>query len=363
MLKLISILSCCIALLSSPKLIADEVLKLGMSVALSGPAKDIGQQLKQGAQLYFEYANGLPDRSHPKVSLMVLDDGYEPARTVVNTRYLIEQHKVMALFGNMGTPTAHAIQAILTHHQLPFLVPFTGADFLRFTPPYPVFNWRASYLDEANEQVRYLVDEQGHKAIALLIQADEFGLTLEKSFRQALTARGLKPKVTARFRRNSADINKALKVIMRNEVTAVAMIGTYQPLSLFIDKAMHRGFKGTFTGVSFTSSTALFAQLTSKPALMISEVVPDPSKCQAQLCALFRSLIHKQHLATSPQIFEGFLNAAIFISALDYCPRPVTRACLADAMHQVLEKDPAIRTIFGLSDTENKPRVYRSYFQ
>ncbi|WP_125720294.1 ABC transporter substrate-binding protein [Pseudoalteromonas rubra] len=363
MLKLISTLSCCIALLGSPELIADDELRLGMSVALTGPAKDIGQQLRQGAQLYFDYANARPGKSHPPVSLMVLDDGYEPSRTVINTRYLIEQHKVLALFGNMGTPTAHAIQAILTHHQLPFLMPFTGAGFLRHDTAYPVFNWRASYLDEATEQVRYLVDEQGHKDIALLIQADEFGLTLEKSFRQALNARGLSPKVTARFRRNSADINKALKEIMRSEVTAVAMIGTYQPLSVFIDKAMHRGFKGTFTGVSFTSSSALFAKLTSQPTLMISEVVPNPNECKAQLCELFRTLAAKHTLAVSPQIFEGFLNAAIFISALDYCPQPVQRTCLSSAMQQVLQKDPAIRAIFGLTGTENNPRVYRSYFQ
>ncbi|MCO7189908.1 MULTISPECIES: ABC transporter substrate-binding protein [unclassified Pseudoalteromonas] len=363
MLKLISTLSCCIALLGSPELIADEELRLGMSVALSGPAKDIGQQLRQGADLYFNYANSRANKTHPTISLVVLDDGYEPNRTVVNTRYLIEQHQVMALFGNMGTPTAHAIQAILTHHQLPFLMPFTGADFLRHDPPFPVFNWRASYMGEASEQVTYLVDEQGHKHIALFIQADEFGLTLEKSFRRALADRGMQPTVIARFRRNSADIKKALQVIMRSEATAVAMIGTYQPLSIFIDKAMHRGFKGTFSGVSFTSSRALFAQLTSTPTLMISEVVPALQACQAELCDLFRKLAREQGLQTSPQVFEGFLNAAIFTAALKHCPRPITRGCLPGALQQVLTEDKAIRYIFGLTEKENKPRVYRSYFQ
>ncbi|WP_350624288.1 ABC transporter substrate-binding protein, partial [Pseudoalteromonas sp. 24-MNA-CIBAN-0067] len=86
-----------------------------------------------------------------------------------NTREFIYTNKVDALFGAMGTPTSHAIIPLLEQSKIPFLMPFSGASFLREKPSVKAFNLRASYNDEAQEQIKYLVEEHKHTKIGLFI--------------------------------------------------------------------------------------------------------------------------------------------------------------------------------------------------
>ena len=87
----------------------DDKIKLGMSNALTGPTSQLGQKLKKGSQVYFDKVNNLGGIYGRKIELISYDDGYEPEHTVRNTRLLIEQEQVFALFGYVGTPTSHAI--------------------------------------------------------------------------------------------------------------------------------------------------------------------------------------------------------------------------------------------------------------
>ncbi|ESP94106.1 MULTISPECIES: ABC transporter substrate-binding protein [Pseudoalteromonas] len=342
----------------------NTTIKLGMSVALSGPASHIGQQLKQGHELYFNYANREKRPGQPHIKLLVLDDGYEPSRAVDNTHYLIKHQNVDALIGNMGTPTTHAIKDILKKHQLPLLMPYTGAEFLYQNPGFPIFKLRASYLDEAKDQVKYLVEELGHKNIALFIQADEFGLTLEKSHRQALKNQGIEPVVIARFRRNTNDVAKALTQILTTQVTAIAMIGTYEPLSAFINQAYRAGFRGSYTSVSFVSSASLFEHITVPANIMVTEVLPDPQTCQGQICALFRAQATAHAKPISYQSFEGFVNAYLFTTALQYCKQTQLSDCISTAIDRTLKTDPALQTLLKLPQKNTSQRqVYRSYLK
>ncbi|KKE81109.1 ABC transporter substrate-binding protein [Pseudoalteromonas luteoviolacea] len=341
-----------------------EHIKLGMSVALSGPASHIGQQLERGHELYFNYANQQQDAEQPHIQLIALDDGYEPSRAVDNTQYLIRHQRIDALIGNMGTPTTHAIKEILKRHQLPLLMPYTGATFLYQNPGFPIFKLRASYLDEAREQIRYLVDELGHTKIALFIQADEFGLTLEKSHRQALKDKGIEPVVIARFRRNTNDVAKALTQILTTQATAIAMIGTYEPLAAFINQAHRGGFRGTYTSVSFVSSTSLFSNIIVPAHVMVTEVLPDPHTCHGHICDLFRNLSKTHKQAMTHQSFEGFVNAYLFSQSLKHCDYTKLSACISTAMPHTLNTDLALRALLKQQQKSTAQRpVFRSYLK
>lgn len=337
-------------------------IKLGMSTALSGPAQAIGSQLKAGANIYFEQLNQNGGIKGAKVDLLVLDDGYEPRRTVNNTRYFIYEQKVDALFSFMGTPTISAIRPLLEHSQTSLLMPFSGADFLRNDRAIKVFNLRASYFDEAAEQINYLVNERKHTNIALFIQADEFGITLEKSLTQLLANKGLSPSIITRFRRNSSNVDKALRKIKASGATAVALIGTYKPLAKFINRAQLKGVKADYTSVSFASSNELLARIKSSQLLMITEVVPNPFKCSSRLCNEFRV-----HTAEYPNIkidhvlFEGYLNAVVFSKAAQQCPVNFDDQCILDKLSLMLEHDADLQELFNLEAGKKKLPVFRSY--
>ena len=140
-----------------------------MSNALTGPASQLGQELSSGALVYFNKLNRLGGIHGKQVELISLDDGYEPENTVINTRLFIKKEKVFALFGYVGTPTSHAILPMLKQSNIPYLMPFTGADFLRTPIVSNVFNLRASYLQEAQAQIDFLVKQKGFDQIALVI--------------------------------------------------------------------------------------------------------------------------------------------------------------------------------------------------
>ena len=111
------LLAAAIALLLSVPVLAepgvsDKEVLLGQSVALSGPAKELGSEMRSGALLYFEQVNASGGVHGRRIRLQTLDDGYEPERTTANTRKLIEEEKVLALFGYVGTPTSLATKVV-----------------------------------------------------------------------------------------------------------------------------------------------------------------------------------------------------------------------------------------------------------
>ncbi len=67
-----------------------------------------------------------------KIALISLDDGYSPPKTVEQTRRLVEQERVLGIFGSLGTATNAAIQDYLNEQHVPHFV-ISGAR--RFNNP------------------------------------------------------------------------------------------------------------------------------------------------------------------------------------------------------------------------------------
>ncbi|HEY7238342.1 MAG TPA: ABC transporter substrate-binding protein, partial [Burkholderiales bacterium] len=139
---------------------ADRIV-LGQSVALTGPAAELGIQMRNGAKTYFDHVNALGGVHGRKIELITLDDGYEPSRTAPNTKKLIEENKVFALFGYVGTPTSSAAMPIFTEAKVPFFGAFTGAEVFRQPFNRYIFNVRASYYDETDKIVEQVVSTGG----------------------------------------------------------------------------------------------------------------------------------------------------------------------------------------------------------
>ena len=77
-------------------------------------------------------------------------------------RQLSEQEHVLAVIGNVGTPTAIAAIPIANEQKTLFFAPFTGAGVLRQTPPDRyVINYRASYAEETAAMIDALIDQAG----------------------------------------------------------------------------------------------------------------------------------------------------------------------------------------------------------
>ncbi len=336
-------------------------IKLGSSTALSGSSKDIGLGLKQGALAYFKRLNENNGIHGRMVKLIALDDDYEPRRTVSNTQKLIEHEQVFALLGYAGTQTSIAILPMLNKNQTPYLMPFTGADLLRQPVMQNVFTLRASYYQEAQAQVDYLVKDLSFKNIAVVIQTDEFGLSVQRIINSLLSKHNITPIITTRFKRNTDDVDKILIELMKKPVEAVIFIGTYQPFVNLINLAHQQGFKPVYSSFSITGRSVI-SRLKYPSKIITSEVMPDPEECNWQLCQQFIIDMKKAGIKQTNRIqLEGYLNAFVFSQAAKKCPATLTTQCLLQKLESFSFKDNSLDINFSADNHQGMQQVYLSF--
>ncbi|MDO6444754.1 ABC transporter substrate-binding protein [Colwellia sp. 1_MG-2023] len=310
-----------------------QVIKLAVSNATSGPTSQLGIRLNQGANAYFSRVNLEGGVAGKTIKIEHLDDGYEPFKTLKNTQKFLARNDIFAFFNYVGTPTTHAILNLISDSETPFLMPFTGAEFLRTPAIGNIFHLRASYYQETEQQINYLVDSKKITNIGLLIQADEFGTAVEKGYLMALKDRGLKPTVTTRYRRNTNEIDLALSILKAKNVQAVAFVGTYEPFAQLINSAYQQNFTPFFTSVSFISSHDLFQRLNQASNVLVTEVMPDPNACYDDICLQFKQDMRAQGIEEVDQIlFEGYLNAFVFVEVAKLCGIALSQSCFLENM-------------------------------
>src|SRR5579859_7297284 len=134
---------------------ADKIV-FGQATALEGPAAELGQGMRDGLAAAFAEANKSGGVKGHKLELLSVDDGYEPTKSIAAAKKLIEEDKVFALVGSVGTPTSAAVQPIAAEAGVPFIGAFTGAEFLREPFKPNVLNVRASYFQETETMVEHL---------------------------------------------------------------------------------------------------------------------------------------------------------------------------------------------------------------
>lgn len=128
--------------------VSKEKIVFGQVAALDGPARALGQGMREGIVAAFEEANRAGGIAGRKLELRSVDDGYEPERTIEATTKMLGEDKVFALVGSVGTPTSSASQPLATAAKVPFIGPFSGAEFLRNPYNRYVVNIRSSYFQE-----------------------------------------------------------------------------------------------------------------------------------------------------------------------------------------------------------------------
>ena len=151
---------------------------LGMSTVLTGNAGNLGKDMQRGILAGLERANRNGGVNGRKLRLISLDDGYERSRTGPNMRQLIEKDHVLAIIGNVGTPTAIVSVPLVNEQKTLLFVPFSGGPIFRNDPPDRyVINFRASYAEETAAMLDALIDMAGLKPeeIAFFTQRDSYG--------------------------------------------------------------------------------------------------------------------------------------------------------------------------------------------
>lgn len=345
---------------------ADTIL-FGQVAALEGPSSALGQGMRQGILAAFNEINAKGGVHGRKLGLISRDDGYDPDRSIVETRRMIEQDNVFALIGAVGTPTAVATVPISNAKGVPYIGPFTGAEFLRNPELRSVVNIRASYSAEAEAWVKHLTEDLHFTNIAIFYQDDSFGRDGLAGVKHALDKRGLELSAEGTFERNTRAVGGALRMLKRAEPQAVVMVGTYGPCAEFIKLAHKAGFHPTFVNISFVGANALARELGSAgEGVVVSQVVPFPWDLSLKVVADYQFAQRALDPTLTPDFvsLEGYLSGRLVAAALELAGPDPTRAGLLQVIHDVGKFDVSGSLItFGSKMRDAPPKVFLTVIQ
>lgn len=329
-----------------------DTIVLGQSCALSGPAKSLGENMMKGANAYFKHINEAGGIHNRKISLISYDDSYEPHYAIENTNKLINKDDVFALFGEVGTPTSLAVAPIVKENNIPFIMPFTGAEFLRDASQNNFINLRASYYMETDALVEYLLAKNLTK-ISILYQNDGYGKAGYKGVLKAMTKRKMKVLSEGRYRRNTLSYFDAFDTIKRTNPEAIIIIGAYKQSASFTRYAKKNGMENTvFCNISFVGSKALIKALDGETQnVIISQVVPLPFNNSHPAVKEYQEIFSKYYPDDSFGFvsLEGFLSAKLTVNALKAAGEELTKRKFYEAFFKLPEN-----TLEGFRISMNK---------
>ena len=149
--------------------VSDNEIKLGQTMPYSGPVSALSA-LGKAELAYFDMLNASGGVKGRKIKLISLDDGYNPAKTVEQTRALVENENVLALFSSLGGATNGAIHKYVNDKKIPHL--FIASNLMRWADP-EHFPWtiqsiRAPFYLEGQVYARYILRVHPKAKIAIL---------------------------------------------------------------------------------------------------------------------------------------------------------------------------------------------------
>jgi branched-chain amino acid transport system substrate-binding protein len=348
--------------------VTENEIRFGISAPFSGPAKELGQNMKLGIEAAFNVTNAKGGVHGRQLRLVVADDGYEPSRTAETMKQLYEQDRVFGMVGNVGTPTAVVALPYALERRMLFYGAFTGAGLLRRDPPDRyVFNYRASYAEETEAVVRYLVKVRRLKPeqIAVFAQQDSYGdagfAGVAKAVR-SLQGGNESTILRLNYKRNTVDVDEAVAQLQktRSPIKAVIMVPTYRAAAKFIEKTRGLYPNMIYTSVSFVGSTALANELMLlgqkyATGVIVTQVVP-AVEGHSSVVLDYKSALAKYFPGEAPDYvsLEGYLAGGVLVEALRRNGPQLDTERLVDALENLRDFDLGLGTPVTFGRTEHQ---------
>src|SRR6476620_7663603 len=350
-----------------PRGIGEKEIRFGIAAPFSGSARELGRQMKLGIETAFNRINEAGGVDGRMLKLFAADDGYEPGRTLEAMKQLYEKDQVFGVIGNVGTPTSAVAIPYALERRMLFFGAFTGANVLRNDPPDRyVFNYRASYVQETDAVVRYLVKIRRlqPRQIAVFAQQDSYGDAGFAGVSKAFRAMGANDGAILRlnYARNTVDVDAAVAALklQKTPVKAIVMVATYRAAARFIEKTRDAYPGLIYSNVSFAGSTALADELMllgSRYAtgVIVTQVVPAVSGSSSVVLE-YKNALAKYFTGEAPDYvsLEGYVSANVLIQALKRTVPQLDTEKLIDNLESMRNLDLGLGTSLGFGRAEHQ---------
>ncbi|MFZ5818092.1 MAG: ABC transporter substrate-binding protein [Bacillota bacterium] len=257
--------------------VTDTEIVIGTWMPLTGPAAPWGV-IGRTYEAYFKMVNEQGGIHGRKVRVIIEDDGYNPAKTVPLVKKMVEQDKVFAFLGGLGTNSGSAVMQYIIDNKVPHLAPSTGSGKWS-TPPSPgYYAWQINYGTEARILVKYAMESLGKKKLAIFYQNDDYGkegLTVAK---ESIAKRGGQVVAEVPYNVTDTDYSGYALKLKQSGAEAVLSWPSVKQYASLLKEAEKIGFKPLWLA-SATGNDQSLTQLAGSAAegIYFVSYLPDPN--------------------------------------------------------------------------------------
>jgi branched-chain amino acid transport system substrate-binding protein len=346
-----------------PGVTATEVV-VGSWGPQDGPAGAYGT-IDRTVDAYFKKVNDEGGINGRKIRFIYENDSYQPAKTVAAVKKLVEEDKVFALVGGLGTAQNAAVMDYIVQNNVPHVWPATGTTALAVPLKKNVYAVQLNYTTEATLATQYALDQMSTKKIAVFYQNDAFGKEGLDAVQAELKKRGLAAAAAVSY--ETADTNfsaQALK-LQTSGADTVIIYAVPKPGGSIIAEMGKIGYAPKLLSSSVINDPAIFQLAGAAINGMLIEAylpafddVSNPKIVEYQ--AFMAKYAPKEQIGGFTE--SGYAYGQVFIEALRRAGKELTREGFMANLDQMQNFTGSLVPSLSYSATDHAG-VKAAYFQ
>jgi branched-chain amino acid transport system substrate-binding protein len=337
------------AALAQSQGVSKNEIVLGSIQDLSGPLAGFGKQIRFGMMLRVDEINEQGGIGGRKLKLLVEDSKYDPKNAVLAAQKLVNQDKIFAMVGHLGTAQNMAAMPVQFQKNVLNFLPVTAAREM-YEPFHKLkYSFAATYYDQMRVSLPRLVKEKGAKKVCTVYQDDEFGLEVVRGAKEGLKSIGMEMAEEASFKRGATEFGSQMQKLAAAQCDFVVLGTIIRETVGTIATARKLGFNPTFMG-----SSAAYTDLIHKlggPAmngLYATMTVQNPYLDDASQPIRFWAAKYKTKFNEDPTVFSvyGYSIIDVFATAAGKAGANLT----TDSFIKVMDSLKVPPDIFGSAE-------------
>jgi branched-chain amino acid transport system substrate-binding protein len=320
-------------------------IKIGGTFPLTGPAS-LYKTIPAAEKAYFDYVNENGGVNGRKIEFLIVDDAYDPSKTVPATQKLVETDKIFANYSSLGTAPNLAVWDYLNKNKVPHVLLATGDSYWGFSAKkYPwTIGFQTDYPGEGKIYGNYINKNLAGAKVGVLYQNDAFGKNYLAGLRVGLGVEGKGKIVSAQpFDLSAGNVTQQMLALKASGADTLVIFATPTPTIQAFATAPKIGWTPANTFVNNVSAVPTFMKLAAANGGKVDGAISVTYLNDPGVPALANSpgsVLGKQILAKYAPTLDvgntlnwyGLANAWTMVHALKNAGKTPTRAGLMRAL-------------------------------
>jgi branched-chain amino acid transport system substrate-binding protein len=318
-----------------------KTITIGGTFPLTGAAALYGA-IPKAENAYFQYVNARGGVNGRKIVFKYYDDAYNPAQTVPLTKKLVEQDKVFAVYGSLGTAPILATRDYLNKAKVPQVLVATGDSY--WATQYKKYPWtigfQPDYPGESRVYGQFIRNKVPQAKIGILMQDDAYGQNYYNGLLAGLKDAKSRIVDVEKYDATQTDVTSQIVKLKAAGANVVVLFSLPTQTITALVVITKLGWKPT-TFINNVSGSPLFMALAQKSganidgdltASYVADTINNPSSSTA---TLYKSILSKYDAGADPNDTDnlyGVASAYTLVKALQQAGKNLTRAGLMDAL-------------------------------